>query len=88
VRAAAPGTDERPPVDDLGLQVARGDVRRAQDLDDLLSAVTAVSDSGPGGDVIVGFANGASITFLGSGTGSIAALADLVTDAANQIVIS
>jgi beta-glucanase (GH16 family) len=58
-----------------------------RELDDLLSAVNSVSDAGPGGDVVVAFANGASITFLGSGTGSVAALTDLVNDAASQIVI-
>jgi len=59
-----------------------------RDLDDLLSAVSSVSDVGPGGDVVVTFANGASLSFLGSGTGSVAALTDLVNDAANQIEVS
>lgn len=59
-----------------------------RDLDDLLAAVSAVSDAGPGGDVVVGFSNGASITFLGSGTGSVARLTDLVNDAATQIEVS
>lgn len=58
------------------------------DLDDLLSSVSSVSDGGAGGDVAVGFTNGASITFLGSGTGNIDALTDLVNDAANQIATS
>lgn len=59
-----------------------------RDLDDLLASIASVQDSGAGGDVVVGFDNGASIAFLGSGTGSIDSLTDLVNDAATQIVVS
>jgi beta-glucanase (GH16 family) len=57
-------------------------------LNDLLAAVSEVSDGGAGGDVTVAFDNGASITFVGSGTGSIGSLTDLVNDAATQIQVS
>ena len=57
-------------------------------LNDLLAAVSYVSDGGNDGDVTVAFDNGASITFVGSGTGSIGSLTDLVNDAATQIQVS
>ncbi|MEQ9608974.1 MAG: hypothetical protein RLN99_15040, partial [Kiloniellaceae bacterium] len=58
------------------------------DLDDLLAAVSDVSDGGAGGDVTVAFDNGASITFIGSGTGSVESLTDLVNNTATQIQVS
>lgn len=58
------------------------------DLGDLLAAVGSVSDGGPGGDVKVTFDNGASITFLGAGAGTVNSLTDLVNDATTQIHVS
>ena len=58
------------------------------DLDDLLASVSDVSDGGAGGDVTVAFDNGASITFVGSGTGGVDSLADLVNNTATQIQVS
>ncbi|GAB4394063.1 MAG: hypothetical protein Tsb0032_15820 [Kiloniellaceae bacterium] len=58
-----------------------------RDLGDLLAAVAEVSDSGPGGDVVVSFDNGASITFAGAGDGTRDSLTDLVDDAARQLVV-
>ncbi|MGD1880474.1 MAG: family 16 glycosylhydrolase [Kiloniellaceae bacterium] len=70
------------------LDVIDADGDGDSDLDDLVAAVADVSDGGTGGDVTVSFGNGASITFLGSGTGSVDALTDLVDDAAAQIQVS
>jgi len=62
-----------------------------RDLDDLLAAVSSVTDSGAGsgagGDVTVAFDNGASLTFAGLGTGATDSLTDLVDDAQNQIIV-
>ncbi|MPZ08979.1 MAG: family 16 glycosylhydrolase [Kiloniellaceae bacterium] len=74
-------------------RLAFGDVIDADgdgdaDLGDLLAAVGSVSDSGLGGDVTVAFDNGATITFLGAGTGAVDSLTDLVNNAATQIEVS
>ncbi len=53
------------------------------DLDDLLGQVT-VTDSGPGGDVVIAFNGGGSVTLEGIGMGSINSLQDLLD--ANYIV--
>jgi hypothetical protein len=58
------------------------------ELGDLLAAVASVTDAGAGGNVIVAFENGASITFTGIGTGAVDSLTDLVNDAATQIQVS
>ncbi|MEH6631106.1 MAG: hypothetical protein V7776_09775 [Halopseudomonas aestusnigri] len=57
------------------------------DLDDLTAAIRGVVDDAAGGDVVVSFINGASITFEGLGTGTITSIDELVNDPANQIVI-
>jgi len=57
-------------------------------LDDLLAAVASVTDARAGGNVIVAFDNGASITFTGVGTGAVDSLTDLVNDATTQIQVS
>ena len=57
------------------------------DLDDLTAAISGVIDGGEGGNVVVSFDNGASITFEGLGTGAITSIDELVNDPANQIVI-
>ncbi|WP_193366881.1 family 16 glycosylhydrolase [Pelagibius marinus] len=56
-----------------------------RDLDDLLAAVSEVTDGGAGGDVVVSFGNGASITFAGLGSGAVETLTDLVDDPAGQL---
>jgi Ca2+-binding RTX toxin-like protein len=58
------------------------------ELDDLLASVASVTDAGAGGNVIVAFDNGASITFTGVGTGTVDSLTDLVNDATTQIQVS
>lgn len=58
-----------------------------RDLDDLLAAVSSVTDHGIGKTVIVAFDNGASVTFEGRGTGQVASLTDLVKDAETQLLI-
>jgi Ca2+-binding RTX toxin-like protein len=54
-------------------------------LDDLQAAIAGVDDSGPGGDVVVTFDNGSSLTFQGAGTGAITDITQLVTDPNTQI---
>jgi Ca2+-binding RTX toxin-like protein len=58
------------------------------DLDDLTAAISGITDNGLGGNVVVGFDNGASITFAGVGTGSIASIQDLVDDPNSQIAVA
>ncbi|NIA68615.1 family 16 glycosylhydrolase [Pelagibius litoralis] len=58
------------------------------DLDDLLGSVASVSDAGAGGDVVVAFGNGASLTFAGLGNGQMDSITDLVRDADSQIFVS
>ena len=58
-----------------------------RDIGDLLAAVSEVTDAGPGGDVVVAFDNGASITFAGAGNGTVDRLTDLVNDVASQIQV-
>lgn len=65
--------------------VFRGVEDRGEDgiLDDL--NVESISDTGPGGDVIVQFGWN-SLVLVGAGTGSVDSLEDLVDDPASQIV--
>ncbi|HJT11301.1 MAG TPA: calcium-binding protein [Dongiaceae bacterium] len=53
-------------------------------LDDLLAAITDVIEDG--GDVIVSFASGSTLTFQGAATGTVDEITDLVTNAGTQIV--
>jgi trimeric autotransporter adhesin len=54
-------------------------------LDDLQAAIADIDDSGAGGDVVVTFDNGSSLTFQGAGTGAITDITQLVTDPNTQI---
>lgn len=60
----------------------RGKTGLADDLD----AIARFEDGGVGGTVVVHFDAGASITFVGAGTGSVNSFADLVADAGKQII--
>ncbi len=58
------------------------------DLRDLTAAISDVTDSGAGGNVVVAFDNGSSLTLVGSGTGQVDSITDLVNDTASQIQVS
>jgi Ca2+-binding RTX toxin-like protein len=55
-------------------------------LDDLQAAIADIEDNEAGGDVVVTFNNGSTLTFQGVGTGAITDITQLVTDANTQIV--
>jgi Ca2+-binding RTX toxin-like protein len=60
------------------------------DLNDLLAIVSGVHDFGQGGNVVVDFTTGASLTFQGAGTagGTIQSLTSLVASPSTQIQVA
>jgi Ca2+-binding RTX toxin-like protein len=59
------------------------------DVDDVDTAISAITNGGAGGDVTVDFAAGGSITFVGVGSiAAITSIADLVDDPTTQIIVS
>jgi Ca2+-binding RTX toxin-like protein len=59
------------------------------DLADIDAQIASFVNEGDGGDVVLTFDNGASITFDGLGSGDVIdSIADLVDDAATQIVVA